>query len=416
MENDFKIKPYKLVNEIQNYAWGARGEDAYIPNLLEIETDPDESYAELWIGSHPAASSKVVLGSEKVRLSKFIEKYPVEILGPEVATKFQNELPFLFKILSAREALSIQVHPDKRTAQKLNQKDPEHYPDRNHKPEIAIALDSLEALIGFRPIVEIVQMLDQYTELASFIGKDKVSELEEVIEGIKNPRIVLEDVFSSMLYNAVHYPEKLEKLCQNLSEEFRKNIQNNRTQDKEREKLFLELNGKYKGDVGLLIIFFLNLVKLDKGEAIFMGPGVLHTYLKGNIVECMANSDNVVRAGLTPKYKDIETLVEITKYIPGNIERLNSGQHRREKVKYPAPEPEFNIFQYNLEKNEKQTITNINSVEVLLIIRGQIWLTSKEQDIKLNKGESILIPARMEKYSLKALEANRFFRVNVPVE
>ena len=146
----FEAKLYQLKNTIQHYAWGSKNADAFIPHLLGIEVENNKPYAELWIGTHPKAPSIVVDSGNKILLNKFIELYPTEILGEATARQFNNRLPFLFKVLRAAEALSIQTHPNKIQAEELHRLDPVNYPDDNHKPEIAISIDELTCLLGLR--------------------------------------------------------------------------------------------------------------------------------------------------------------------------------------------------------------------------------------------------------------------------
>jgi mannose-6-phosphate isomerase len=140
-----------MQNPIQNYDWGTRNKEAYIPQLLGIDAKPDTPYGELWLGAHPKAPSMVWVDGELTPLDQWISAHPIEVLGKAVARKFNGQLPFLLKVLSAGEALSIQAHPNKAQAKILHATDPLHYPDDNHKPEIAIALDSLTALVGIKP-------------------------------------------------------------------------------------------------------------------------------------------------------------------------------------------------------------------------------------------------------------------------
>lgn len=136
-------RPYLLKNKVQHYKWGAIGTMAYIPQLLGEKAESDKPYAELWIGAHPSFSSEIVIDEVAFPLYDIIQKFPKEILGEYVLNNYSKNLPFLFKVLSAAEALSIQAHPNKQQAISLYARDPEHYPDDNHKPEIAIALDEL---------------------------------------------------------------------------------------------------------------------------------------------------------------------------------------------------------------------------------------------------------------------------------
>ena len=172
--NGFKIRPYILKNTIQHYTWGTKNNNAFIPRLLDldIKNEPDKPYAELWIGIHPKAPSLVEYNQDAIPLNQLISKYPKEILGSNCADKFDNQLPFLLKVLSAGEALSIQAHPNKGQAEMLHAKDQKNYPDKNHKPEIAIALDSLTALVGFRAYEEWVEVLHEYPEMKQILRKD----------------------------------------------------------------------------------------------------------------------------------------------------------------------------------------------------------------------------------------------------
>jgi len=167
-----KPQPYMLENTIQHYEWGSRGKNAFIPQLLNIKTEKDKPYAELWMGAHPKASSKIIVDVKEIDLAEVIREYPIETLGRKTVKKFSNTLPFLFKVLSANEALSIQAHPSKRQAISLHKKDPIIYPDSNQKLEIAIALDSLTALVGFKPFNQIMQTLKKYPQIHHFIGKE----------------------------------------------------------------------------------------------------------------------------------------------------------------------------------------------------------------------------------------------------
>ena len=134
-------RPYRLHNQIQHYAWGTRDNDAFIPHLLQFDPEPGVPYAELWIGTHPKAPSQVELpDGSMMLLHDWIAQEPRAALGKAVHARFGG-LPFLFKVLSAAQSLSIQAHPNKAQAETLHEQDPAHYPDDNHKPEIAIALD-----------------------------------------------------------------------------------------------------------------------------------------------------------------------------------------------------------------------------------------------------------------------------------
>ncbi|HEY3342559.1 MAG TPA: mannose-6-phosphate isomerase, class I, partial [Anaerolineae bacterium] len=144
-------RPYLMHNQVQHYEWGTHDGDAYIPQLLGITPQAGQPYAELWMGAHPKAPSTVVVDGHDIPLDQWIAAHAQELLGHAVAARFDNGLPFLLKVLAAGEALSIQAHPNKAQARLLRASDPAHYPDDNHKPEIAIAIDSLTAVMGIKP-------------------------------------------------------------------------------------------------------------------------------------------------------------------------------------------------------------------------------------------------------------------------
>ncbi|MFN2271768.1 MAG: mannose-6-phosphate isomerase, class I, partial [Anaerolineae bacterium] len=285
-------RPYLLANQIQPYAWGTRGQDAFIPRLLGIAAESDKPYAELWMGAHPSAPSQVVIDGVPISLRQLIALHPREILGEAVAERFSGMLPFLFKVLSTAEALSIQAHPTEAQARLLHARDPEHYPDDNHKPELAVALDSLTALVGFKPFPDVLRTLEQYPELTNFIGA-------EVVDGAKDARETppqeqqsrLRALYETLVERSVAHTDELVAATGRLAKRLVARTA------REEERLFLEMREKYSGaDVGLFTIFLLNLLHLKAGQGLFIKAGIPHAYLKGNIVECMANSDNVVRA------------------------------------------------------------------------------------------------------------------------
>lgn len=389
-------KPYKLVNYIQNYEWGTKGKNAFIPNLLGFEGE-DKPYAEVWIGSHPKLSSEIVIEGSVFKLIDVIEKYPKEVLGIKVAEKFGNKLPFLLKILSANQALSIQTHPNKLQAIELHNNDPLNYPDNNHKPEVAIALDFLKALVGFRPLDEIKNNLKFVPQLITFIGNEQVNAFlqNKSKDGLKN-------LFAALMKNSDD-SKRLESTIQLI-----KNVIEQKNNLSEDDELFITLFEQYGFDIGLLVLFFLNVVNLKSGEAIYTQAGIPHAYLKGNIVECMANSDNVVRAGLTPKFKDIEQLTNILTYDFGKPELIGNYLEAYTK-QYKVSAEEFCVEKIILKDDLIEFDTN-NRIEIIFLTEGEIFC----DELLLKKGESVLIPALVDKYSITSKTQATLFRVVVP--
>lgn len=409
-----KPQPYILRNTIQHYAWGARGKEAYIPRLLGIEAKQNTPYAELWLGAHLKAPSTVILNDHQVHLNQLISDYPLEILGKRVSEKFANSFPFLFKVLSVAEVLSIQSHPNKKQAEYLHKKAPEHYPDTNHKPELAIALDSLTALVGFKCFSDIIVTLERYPEMMDFCGntlKNKITKTKNYSSA--EQRELLRTFVLTLVKHSVSRKEELMKAIFKL----KKRLLNSEDPLTEKEALFLNLSDKYAGDVGLFFIFLLNLLHIKKGQGIFIDAGIPHAYIKGNIVECMANSDNVVRVGLTPKYKDAEALVGILSYHVNPVPIL-CGINVDGEIVYPTSASEFEVKRLEMKAGMIREETVRDGPEIVLITEGKVSVSWK---FDLNsckktfqKGHSFLLPAFLKEYLIEALSPAEIFKVRVP--
>lgn len=395
-----EARPYLLKNQIQHYAWGSRGEAAYIPRLLGLNPMAGQSYAELWIGAHPKAPSSIQIEGKNHALDALIAQFPQAMLGKRMAEKHDNQLPFLLKVLSAGAPLSIQAHPNKAQAERLHRLDPAHYPDDNHKPEIAVALDSLTALAGLKTASAIKTLLALYTEIAAFIDYNG---------GAVDVRVL----FTELLQRSVSEPDRLQSAIDALALRLE-------SQDalSEAEQLFLNQRRIYTdSDVGLFALFFLNLRHLKKGEALSLDAGIPHAYLKGNIIECMANSDNVVRVGLTPKFKDVDSLVEIMDCRPEQAQ-IQRGTQGDNPIVYQAAVDEFVVEKWTVAAERPVEIKTRNRIEVLLVVSGQIqlnWSEGESVDQTIySQGEAVLIPALMDAYQITSEVYSEVFRVRLP--
>ncbi len=390
-----EAKPYLLKNQIMNYAWGTKNKAAFIPHLLGLPVEPDTPYAELWMGAHPRAPS--VLETLSADLFQLIQKVPELVLGSDCLKRFGSRFPYLFKVLSAGEALSIQAHPDKKQAEQLHAKDPDHYPDDNHKPEIAIALSSLTALVGFRSFTDLIQMLEDYHEISGFIG-DEYIQAFKACKTEAEQRQHLKSVYSMFMTKALKDPLEYQKAVLALSERL-----DSRTRSSETDILFRELMQKYgPEDVGLFALYFLNFVHLQSGEAVFLKAGIPHAYVKGNILECMANSDNVVRAGLTPKFKDVETLTDILTYEMSGISLYKTYGSEKE-ILYNPPVDDFAVKQIYREPDEDYTVENNSSPNILLVTQGQIEIMwGSDSALKMKQGNAVFIPPQLKKYRIQS--------------
>jgi mannose-6-phosphate isomerase len=425
-----------MVNQIQHYAWGTKGDEAFIPHLLGIEAQEALPYAELWMGAHPKAPSELILNEERASLRQLIAQHPRPLLGASVMARFSGELPFLFKLLSIDEALSIQAHPNKRQAERLHAQDPEHYPDANHKPEVAVALTDLTALVGFKPLLEILEALRQYPEIANFIGPDIVARAKHSdLTSAAGRRQCLQTLYTTLIRRSITHKQNLTYHLNQLYKQLRSS-----PHVSEQEQLFLDLRQRYPGpDVGLFSIFLLNLVHLKEGQGIFTPAGIPHAYLKGNIVECMANSDNVVRVGLTPKYKDAATLLQILTYETTEVPILEGTSLDTakdvEEIIYKTSAPEFQLSRLRMAAGQtwrsfgcaqddwscdpklKRPQNDNVAPKILLATKGKAhlsWESATSGACELETGHSVFIPASLPTYTLKAASPLEVFIATVP--
>ncbi|KAG5442154.1 putative mannose-6-phosphate isomerase, variant 2 [Clonorchis sinensis] len=319
---------------VQTYEWGKIGEESEVMQLAvsgrhTAGIDPSSPFAELWMGTHPSGPS-VLREEQETYLSKYISEYP-ECLGSASREAFGMSLPFLFKVLSIRKALSIQAHPTKEHAQLLHRQRPDLYKDPNHKPELAIALSPFEALLAFRPSVEIAAFVQGIPELLEIVGNECLSDLIAV----SNPPSDQEDIASVAVKAAygklmLSDPDKVSALVNRLQarlSEDNPDLEIILPQDHPINlssvfQVYLRLAQEFPGDVGCFSLFFLNYIKLEPGQAVYLEPNLPHAYLSGDCIECMACSDNVVRAGLTPKFKDVECLLGMLQYDPRSMDDL----------------------------------------------------------------------------------------------
>ncbi|XP_021063050.1 mannose-6-phosphate isomerase [Mus pahari] len=388
---------------VQQYAWGKVGSKSEVASLL-ASSDPvaqiseDKPYAELWMGTHPRGDSKILDNriSQKT-LGQWIAENQ-DCLGPKVKNTFNGKLPFLFKVLSVDTALSIQAHPNKELAEKLHLQAPEHYPDANHKPEMAIALTSFQGLCGFRPVEEIVTFLKKVPEFQLLIGDDATAQLKQSMGG--NPEAMASAVrncFSHLMKSEKKVVvEQLNLLVKRISQQV---FDGNNMEDIY-GKLLLQLHQQHPGDIGCFAIYFLNLLTLKPGEAMFLDANVPHAYLKGDCVECMACSDNTVRAGLTPKFIDVSTLCEMLNYTPSpSSNRLFAPAQSQDDPYlsiYDPPVPDFTVMKMEVPGSVTEyKVLTLDSASILLLVQGTVTaiVRTAHAEIPLFRGGVLFIAA-----------------------
>lgn len=369
---------------IQQYAWGRIGADSAVASLSQsankdFSLQTDQPYAELWMGTHPKGPS-VVASSEHagISLNEWIAKQP-ECLGSKVRAKFGDQLPFLFKVLSVNKSLSIQAHPNKTHAEQLHAERPDKYPDPNHKPEMALALTPFEGMNGFRPVQEIVNFLQTVPELRAVVEEENASALSAALsasdgKGLSEEcRAGLRKCLTAIMTKEVKdMTSQLETLISRLKAEDAagKDLTTNNG------ALVLRLYSQFPGDVGCFVSYLFNHIILQPGQAMFLGPNEPHAYLSGNCMECMACSDNVVRAGLTPKFKDIPTLCDMLTYLSSTpLEKVFPSQEDPRDptlTLYDPPVPDFSVARVQVPSGQNTyTLRSEDSASIIIIIEGQ---------------------------------------------
>ncbi|KAL0124075.1 hypothetical protein PUN28_006103 [Cardiocondyla obscurior] len=359
---------------IQTYDWGKRGTNSIVASLLksvnpDFLVDEQMNYAELWMGTHKNGPS--YLKDTNIPLQKYIEEN-IETLGRQEVELFGCDLPFLFKVLSIDKALSIQVHPDKKTAKELHDLYPNIYKDPNHKPELAIALSPFETLCGFRPIDEIKDYLNNIPELFAVVGENNILNLSQAAVSLTDDALK-QCFYSLMTCDSTKVQQQLKNLISRLcvaDESYRQWV---------KADILERLYNDYPGDVGCFTLYLFNYVILQPGEAIYIGPNIPHAYFSGDCIECMACSDNVIRAGLTPKPKDVETLIKVLSFErDSSVNKIQSFQDDMFTQIFRPPVSEFAVAKITLPLGQlTYNLIPRNSASILLIIDGKANISSK---------------------------------------
>jgi len=281
-------------------------------------------------------------------------------------------------------------------AEELNKKFPDVYRDANHKPEMALALTHFEGMCGFRPFQEIKDFVKGVPELAHVIGQSAVEAMTSTdAADINAVRSAVKQSFSGLMRcDSSTVSTQISNLVTRLSSE----SQQGSCIDDILKELVLRLNTQFPGDVGVFAAFFLNHMKLKPGEAMFLAANLPHAYLSGDCIECMATSDNVVRAGLTPKYKDVDTLVEMLDYTPrtkaDNIMSYSTrGVDSNIRVFQP-PVPDFGVHSIQIKASESYSLSAEASASILIITEGQCEISQLGQ---VKSGHVIFISANEER-------------------
>ena len=403
-----------LRGAIRPYAWGSRTAIADFTGRPVPTAHPE---AELWLGSHPGDPAMLEGPDGEVSLLDVIAADPEAELGPAVRARFGDTLPFLVKVLAADEPLSLQAHPSTEQAIEGYEREDRagvpltspvrNYRDRSHKPEVLVAISDFQALAGFRPAQRSVALMRALAvpELEPYIallaGESDADGLRALFTTwITAPQPDIEVLIPAVLEGAVGY------------------IRSGATEFADEARTILELGERYPGDAGILAAVLLNRVDLAPGEGIFLPAGNLHSYLHGIGMEVMANSDNVLRGGLTPKHVDVPELLRVLDFTPVLDARV--GTHRDGvELLYQTPAPEFAASVLTLDGadlgREVDAPSRHAGPQILVCIDGSVVARSESGEVRIDRGMAAWVAADDGPIRVEASVPSRLFRATIGI-
>ncbi|KIW06243.1 mannose-6-phosphate isomerase, class I [Verruconis gallopava] len=367
-----------------NYPWGKQGWDSIAATLCsqtpgtDFKVDVNKTYSEMWMGTYPNLPSYVLESGES--LQDVINAYPDQLLGNAVFQKFGLNLPFLPKILSIAKALPLQLHPNRTLASELHRRSPEQFTDPNHKPEIAIALGTFEAFVGWKPLEDVDELL-QLEPLKQFMPPARKPAFDDqMLKG------VCELMLKADEETVARVGQRLQELPKAMFKEKHRYIQ----------EMIPRLWSQYdKTDNGILVsVILMNYMKLSAGEGIYIPADSIHAYLSGDIIECMASSNNVLSTGFCPRADrdNIDTFLETLSFITHSVDeaRLEPQIFKRSRSgKTKVYEPtisEFSLLATELSSEESDFIEKLDGPSIMIVTRGRGIMKTGEYDYELKEG------------------------------
>lgn len=363
---------YRLVNPIRSYGWGSRSAIAELTGRPSPSAEPE---AELWLGAHPSAPSRVINEGSQRSLLDVIAAAPARWLGARSLAEFGPRLPFMLKVLAVAAPLSLQAHPDRERAAAgfaaeqalgIAPDDPTRgYRDANHKPELVCALTPFTALCGLRPL----------DELDAVLGELGIPELR--LPGPGGP---------AGLIGAVLRAEEPRGLVARTIDSCRSLLEQGGSFAPS-YRCALRLAERYPADPAVVVALFLNLIHLEPGQAMFVPPGRLHSYLGGVGIEIMATSDNVVRGGFTDKRVDVPDLLSVLELQCGPPCLLDGQPDDSGWCGYPTPAADFDLSRAVLDNG--RLTSDVAGPQILLCVDGALRVDREA----LARGQSAFLPA-----------------------
>ena len=377
-----------LRNTIQPYAWGS---PTAIPQLLGVDNPEGTTQAELWMGAHPTAPSKLIRAGHEVALDRVIAAAPELELGEATADRYGGRLPFLLKVLAARKALSIQLHPDRAQAEAGFAAEEARgvprgarervYVDDWPKPEVLCALTPFEVLAGLRPAA-------QAAEILSRLGVGALEPLAAELRADPKPATV-----ARALATLLSWPQAERAALIGEVVDAAARLAAEPTGFQAAYGAVGRVAQDHPGDIGLVCSLLMNHAIVEPGQALFMGAGGLHAYIQGTGIELMANSDNVIRAGLTPKHIDVPELVRVLDpevAVPILTARLISDGVEE----FETPVPEFRLRRLAVDPaTSPLAVPGGGLPRILLCVDGAAMATSGDRTLELRRGQSCYLSA-----------------------
>ncbi|MEV0670649.1 mannose-6-phosphate isomerase, class I [Mycobacterium sp. NPDC050441] len=405
-----------LRGAVRTYAWGSRTAIAEFTGRPSPTIHPE---AELWLGAHPGDPAWLLTEHGEESLLQAVQDDPEGQLGSVAIGRFGDALPFLVKVLAADEPLSLQAHPSAVQAREGFDREDRldipvnspvrNYRDRSHKPELLVALGHFDALAGFRTVDRTVELmralavsdLDPFINLLS--DQSDADGLRALFTTwITAPQPDLDVLVPAVLDGAVHY-------IRSGAKKFAAEV-----------KTVLELGERYPGDAGVLASLLLNRISLRPGEGIYLPAGNLHAYLHGVGVEVMANSDNVLRGGLTPKHVDVPELLRVLDFTPTPEDRLRpeTVTDGTETI-YRTPAQEFAVSVLTVDGerigDEIDVHSHHDGPQLLLCIEGAAVIYADDDKLTVERGMAAWVAAEDGPIRLTAAEPTKLFRVTIGI-
>ncbi|KZV69768.1 mannose-6-phosphate isomerase [Peniophora sp. CONT] len=406
-------KLFRLRGTVQDYEWGKFGSTSLAADLAQegvgsdFKLDKNHPYAELWMSTHENGPASTFTTPSR-QLGDMVNSEPEHYLGQTVLQRFpgSKQVPFVFKILSAGKALPLQAHPDKKLGEELHKRDPKQFNDTNHKPEIAVAIgppvsDSFGGppetaflgFAGFQPLESIQRTLRSVPELQAAIGDELA-----VKEFLESPS---QDTLKSIYYALLtRGKEAYEETKEHVSALFKGTGASPPSEVSTLVRLAKRVDEQYPGDVGVFAVpFFMNLFRLKKGEAIYVGADEVHAWFEGDIIECMAASDNVINSAFVPpEQRDVETFNDMLTYVSRDPSHwvlpttpLERSVHGR-TTEISPPLAEFEVLHSVLEPGKPDAILAARGPTIGIVASGsRVHFEVEHEKLDLPRGGIVFL-------------------------